>query len=230
MAKDYPYFKFYVSEYNEGDIQLCSWGAQGLFTNLCSFYWSKQGDLFLSKAKRHFKAPEKIWKELIEERVIKIVGEKIVISFLDEQLAEREIISKQNSDNVSKRYQKRTIEATPVEIRSTDNSRLVYNKEEKRREEKIVRGEESESTRAILIERNFEWFKKQINEIWVDQLPSEKKLKLAAAIENAWSFLTTDSHRLKIIDSNGCTKLVNNAFEFLKNGTNGKHRQIHDLK
>ena len=89
MAKDSPYFKFYVSEYNDGDIQLCSYEAQGLFVNLCSLYWSREGQLFISKAKKLFKVRAKCWEELIEERAIKIQDDKIVISFLDEQLQER---------------------------------------------------------------------------------------------------------------------------------------------
>jgi len=71
--------------------------------------------------------------------------------------------------------------------------------------------------------RNFIWFQKQIDEIWTDQLSTEKKKNLHRAIENAWTFLSTDDHRLKIIDSSGCKKLVSNAFEFLKTDkSNGK--------
>lgn len=224
MAKYSPYFKFYVSEYNDGDIQLCTMEAQGLFMNLCSTYWSKEGELVLSKAKRLFKVREKVWQELIEERCIKVSEDKISISFLDEQLLEREELSKQNSKNVAKRYEKPNIEPTTVEIGITPTLQVEYNKEgEKSIEEKSISKEKEkrEEARATLGDRNFEWFKNQIDEIWIDQLPSEKKSKLGAAIENAWAFLTTDGHRLKIIDSTGCKKLVNNAFEFVKTENNG---------
>jgi hypothetical protein len=136
MAKYSPYFKFYVSEYNDGDIQLCSLEAQGLFMNLCSIYWSKEGELFLSKAKRLFKVREKVWQELIDECCIKVNEDKISITFLDEQLFEREELSKQNSKNVAKRYEKQTIEPTTVEIGNTPPMQVEYNKEGEKSKEK----------------------------------------------------------------------------------------------
>ena len=39
MAKELPYFKFYPGIYITGDVTLCSLEAQGLFINICSFYW-----------------------------------------------------------------------------------------------------------------------------------------------------------------------------------------------
>lgn len=119
-----------------------------------------------------------------------------------------------------------------------DNPPTIDSKEPPELEEEgeeETEGEAKENAPTI-IERNFDWFKNQIDEIWRDGLSSEKKLKLPAAIENAWDFLRSDSHRLKIIDSSGCKKLVNNAFEFVKtekkNGlgkiidTAGKRQQL----
>ena len=105
---------------------------------------AKRESFSCQKAKRLWRVREKIWKELIDERVIKIENDKIVINFLDEQLQEREELSKKNSRNVAKRYQKPSIQPTVVESGSTANSDLVYNKEERiiRREDK--REEESE--------------------------------------------------------------------------------------
>ena len=49
MAKDLPYFKFFCSEWNDGDITLESYKIQGLFINVCSYYWSNECDLSLIK-------------------------------------------------------------------------------------------------------------------------------------------------------------------------------------
>jgi hypothetical protein len=104
MAKSLPYFKFIVSEWNDGDIILCSLAAQGLFTNLCSLYWSKEGELSLEKCKRKYNCPDELWKELEKEGAIKITADRIVINFLDEQFKERGKQSETNSKNVKKRW------------------------------------------------------------------------------------------------------------------------------
>ena len=45
MAKDLPYFKFFCSEWNDGDITLEDFKTQGLFINICSYYWSNECEL-----------------------------------------------------------------------------------------------------------------------------------------------------------------------------------------
>jgi len=50
MAKELPYFKFEPAEYIAGDIQDCSFEAQGVFINICALYWIKQGALFYASA------------------------------------------------------------------------------------------------------------------------------------------------------------------------------------
>jgi hypothetical protein len=40
MAKELPYFKFEPAEYLTKDVS-CSLAAQGLFINLCSYYWQR---------------------------------------------------------------------------------------------------------------------------------------------------------------------------------------------
>ncbi len=115
-------------------------------------------------------------------------------------------------------------------INDTENTQ-IKEKERKEKESKEKESKEEKSIPPMIIGRNFDWFKCQIDEIWTDQLPSEKKLKLGAAMENAWAFLSADSHRLKIIDSSGCKRLVNNAFEFIKNSQqNGKSKLQQNLE
>lgn len=145
MAKDSPYFKFYVSEYNDGDIQLCSMEAQGLFVNICSLYWSREGQLFLSKAKKLFKVRAKCWQELIEERAIKIQDDKIVINFLDEQLQERSKKAAINAKNGEKggrpKSENNPAGLLPVSEKKANESNKEEKREEERREEE-KRGEE----------------------------------------------------------------------------------------
>ena len=99
MAKDLPYFKFFVSEWNDGDITLEDMETQGLFINLCSYYWSQECDVTLTKVKKRFKHNTKLVDVLIESSIISINGDDISIKFLDEQKGERKVKSLTNSSN-----------------------------------------------------------------------------------------------------------------------------------
>lgn len=90
MAKDLPYFKFFCSEWNDGDITLESYQTQGLFINICSYYWSNNCEITFSKLKKKFKGFESNFKELIDAEIIKLNDDLVIINFLNEQLAERE--------------------------------------------------------------------------------------------------------------------------------------------
>jgi hypothetical protein len=89
MAKDLPYFKFFCSEWTDGDITLEDYETQGLFINICSYYWSNNCNLELVKLQKRFKN-ETMLDVLIENNIIKINGKFILITFLDKQLIERE--------------------------------------------------------------------------------------------------------------------------------------------
>lgn len=89
MAKELPYFKFFCSEWTDGDITLEDYRIQGLFINICSYYWSNNCDVSLVKLKKKFKQESETIDYLIKEDLIKTKSNDVVISFLDEQLDER---------------------------------------------------------------------------------------------------------------------------------------------
>lgn len=99
MAKELPYFKFEPGQWDTGNIQLCSFEAQGAFISICSIYWQRLGDL-----KHRFalmkvcKGDERLLKELIDSEVIKQSGENLTVNFLDQQLYEFKIISNKRSE------------------------------------------------------------------------------------------------------------------------------------
>lgn len=89
MAKELPYFKYFPSEWVTGDITLCSLEAQGLFINICSFYWMKNCSMSLANAKQRFSKHLASLKELLDFGIIKVnESDNIVINFLDEQMNE----------------------------------------------------------------------------------------------------------------------------------------------
>src|SRR6478609_3143326 len=93
MAKDLPFFKFIPSEYNDGEISLCSLAEQGLFTAICSLYWSRETVLEKQFAARKIQGYEEaIFKGLVNSGVLllDVQGDTVFIKikFLDEQFAE----------------------------------------------------------------------------------------------------------------------------------------------
>lgn len=138
MAKDLPYFKFFVSEWNDGDITLEDYKRQGLFINICSYYWSKECNVPTKVLYKKFKELIEDIDYLICEGHLKSLDGFISINFLDEQKQDRLKTSKKNSEAGKKSAQKRwksNGKVTSVIIPLNGN---VTNKrrEEKKREDK----------------------------------------------------------------------------------------------
>jgi len=140
MAKELPYFKFEPSEWNDGDITLCSMEAQGLFINLCSLYWSKVGVLSYTKALRRYnECNATAWESLIDEGILIVKDDQIIIKFLDEQFKERKILSDKNRSNALEMWKKKRAQsdndATAPKLHAI-KKRKEESKEEEKRENK----------------------------------------------------------------------------------------------
>jgi hypothetical protein len=101
MAKELPYFKFEPAEYLTKDISFCSIGSQGLFINICSYYWQRECSLTVEQVSRRFNYPNEL-QELIDEGIIDIENSIIKIKFLDLQYEDATKLSNKNSLNGSK--------------------------------------------------------------------------------------------------------------------------------
>ena len=151
MAKELPYFKFFVSEWNDGDITLEDYETQGLFINLCAYYWSNECEITLTKSKKKFRnCGDDSFNYLIENDIIKVENDIIIINFLDEQKDERLESSKRKSKggkaSAEARKLKKLTESQQETNTSSTESQQVLNscstevqvlREEKRREEEI---------------------------------------------------------------------------------------------
>ena len=171
MAKDLPYFKFDVSEWINGLITLESDGAQGLFINICCHYWFKSGKLSLSEIKRRLSGskPED-FEALINQRIIKVDGDRISITFLDQQLHERVNQAAVNSLNGRKGGRPKS-ENKPTAFNSLNEKKAKQsNIEEKRREEKRV---EENNTLGDFFKDGSEAFE----EIKADELMVERMIR-----------------------------------------------------
>lgn len=90
MAKELPYFRFYSSEWLEGNITLENEQTQGLFIQICAWYWKKDCKIdlqFLNKRVINGKAMLKqCLNNLLKSNIIKVhENEMITIDFLDNQ-------------------------------------------------------------------------------------------------------------------------------------------------
>jgi hypothetical protein len=98
--KELPWFKYNTGQYLTGEITTCSYETQGIFANICCYYWNKAGNYFLDIAKKRFPVNIENIDELIELDIMKVDEDgKLVINFLDEQLVEKERVSKRNAVN-----------------------------------------------------------------------------------------------------------------------------------
>ena len=158
MAKDLPYFKFFVSEWSDGDVTLESYNDQGVFINVCSYYWSNGCIVDLTKLRKKFKGCNESIDALIECKVIKVIDGLVSISFLNEQLEERSTTSKNNSKagkasaeakRIAKLEREANKDSTPVE------NTLNGNPTNKKREEEI-RGDKNNTPTKV---DGFDWDK-----------------------------------------------------------------------
>jgi hypothetical protein len=123
MAKELPYFKFEPAEYLTKDVSFCSLAAQGLFINLCSYYWQRSCKLSKDQFLKRLNF-EKELDELIAEGAIDLIDNDIYINFLDVQYEEVVVKSQTNKTNGSKggRPTKNPIITEPItEIKPNDN-------------------------------------------------------------------------------------------------------------
>jgi len=90
MAKDLPYFKFFCSEWNDGDITLETFEHQGLFINICSYYWSNECNVDFDKLLKRFRGYDEVIDDLSAAGLFKMNNDRTIsITFLDEQRDER---------------------------------------------------------------------------------------------------------------------------------------------
>lgn len=221
MAKELPYFQFEPAEYLTKDISFCSLSAQGLFINICAFYWQRQCDLTKIQFLRRFNHEEE-FNELIKEGVIDIKSEKIVIKFLDIQYQKATEFSKEQSrkgslggrpKNPNKSQTKAEINPNESQTKAIREDKI---KEEERKEDKI---KEKDSTLSFsfydsLIKYGFdkelvsEWIKVRktkkltntktafnsfIKE--VEKTNSDKNIIIKECVVNSWGGFKSEWHK-----------------------------------
>lgn len=126
MAKNFPYFKFTVSEWMTGDIVFEDFATQGLFINICALYWQRDGNLTMMDIVKRYKNPKEL--NALKGKFIIQKGKKISIKFLDEQLIDANHISKINSINGSLGGRPKKSENKPTAFDSLNENKPTVNR------------------------------------------------------------------------------------------------------
>lgn len=195
MAKELPYFKFFVSEWNDGDITLEDYEVQGLFINVCSYYWSKDCDISEIKLRKRFKGCDDSIDALIDSDIIRIEEDGGVnIKFLLEQLNDRGVQSNKNSNAAKIRWERKRDEERKECERNANalslqcESDAIKRREEKKREDKEAHSDESED-KSLSVEESFSLFWDRFHEL------TEKPKKERAAALKYWKKLNLTDQR-----------------------------------
>lgn len=222
MAKELPYFQFEPAEYLTKDISFCTLSTQGLFINICSFYWQRKCDLTKNQFLRRFNY-EVEFNELIKEGIIDLENDKIIIKFLDNQFVNATKKSNKNSENGSKGGRpKKQIENSE---KSENKPKINPNESESKgiRKEEIIKEEIKEINnlpfdfKKSCISYGFqkelvlEWlkvrknkkltntetaFNKFINQVEING--QDKNLILEKCIEKSWGGFESDWFKINI--------------------------------
>lgn len=142
MAKGLPYLKFNPDIWLLGNISLEDMAVQGLYINICAFYWHKDGNLHIDEVKKKYRNESELIPELTDRFLNVDELGKIHIDWLDEQFEERNHLSLQNTINGKKggRPQtSKTLRKKPTAFKNESESKAkITNIEENRIEENRI--------------------------------------------------------------------------------------------
>ena len=89
MAKELPYFRFTVQEWQNGDISIEDYRLKGVFIDVCGFYWIRDCNVTEQMLSKRFSDASDEISALKSASIIKCFASgEISIKFLDEQWEE----------------------------------------------------------------------------------------------------------------------------------------------
>jgi hypothetical protein len=166
MAKELPYFKFEPSEWDNGNIQMCSLNTRAIFIDLCCIYWTRVGDLPYELALQKICGGNNDALDELDNRgIIKLEDELISIKVLDDQLSEFSETRAKNSANAKKRWG-----GNATAMRPHQDGNAI--RQDKKREEKIIPSVNEFVDYCISKQSNVD--------------PAHAKLKFDQWVENGW--------------------------------------------
>ena len=191
MSKVLPYFKFDASEWISGSITLEDYEAQGVFINVCAYYWHRQGKLTLTEIKRRLlNSKPTAFDSLIKSKLINVKNDVVKIDFLDEQLHERGLLCITNSVNGKKGGRPKApkdAEKKPTALVSVKNNKAKKSNKEEEEEREEEREEEKDLVSAIPSTNIYSHFDKLETDLlseqsWIESVAMKDKRSIADVV------------------------------------------------
>jgi len=164
--KTLPYFQFWTDEWFNGDISLLDMRLQGLFLNICLYYWVRGCELTETQIRLKFKdLTDEDWNTFFEFKILKRShNDRIQIAFLDEQLKDFEKLSRAGLKGAKARWENRTTKGAHAIASKSHSNRNGINtntntniNKNKRIKEKVDR-KENLATRKLEFRKKVESF------------------------------------------------------------------------
>lgn len=130
MAEELPFFKFVISQYLAGDIYNESRAHQGVFYDLCAYYWAKDCEVSLEALQKRYRSEDDraLLNDLFKSGILKIEDDThLSISFLNEQWNSKQAQRAVNSVNGKKGGRPKKLSASENGS-DTENTSLFQNK------------------------------------------------------------------------------------------------------
>lgn len=142
MAKELPYFRFTVQEWQNGKISLESFELQGIFISICGYYWIQDCSLTLTLLKKKYRGFEKLIDELIELSIFKFnkKTDEVEITFLNIQfdLLSKARQSKQKAGSIGGKQKSSNAKATLEQKPSYKDKEKDNNKDKEKDKDNIL--------------------------------------------------------------------------------------------
>jgi len=186
MAKGLPYFKFMPADWLTGNICFESLEAQGLFINVCAWYWQRDGKLTVEDINLRYNKPPALVSLI--DRYFSVSDGLISIAFLDEQFIERKHVSKENSKNGKLGGRPKTKATKPNAKRTPTEPKAKKSQLEVELEEKKNNIEERKLKFASTLEPFVLIYGKELirafYDYWVE--PNKSNTKFRQELEKTW--------------------------------------------
>lgn len=180
MSKELPYFRFVVQEWQNGDISLEDYEMQGLFINICAYYWVKDCSATLAMLYKRFSNSKEVINQLIELDILKHETESdyIQINFLNEQFDILSEARKRRQQAGSKGGKQRSSNARAmVKLKDKDKERIRKGEDKERIPFEAfwdLYGKKNDRHKS---EKKWDSFSNQDQKTIIDFIPRYKKLQ-----------------------------------------------------
>jgi len=136
MAKELPYFRFTVQDWQNGKISLESYELKGLFIEVCGYYWINDCSLTLAMLQKKFRDAKEMLNELVDLNILKHENrhDKVEIEFLNIQYDLLSEKRKRRQDAGSKGGNAKAKLKQKTSYKDKDNNKDKDNKKDKYRD------------------------------------------------------------------------------------------------